>query len=344
MNVQSRSFVALTLEIFDILVIWHIVATNWVATVPRKMLSKSFLISLNVLIMPVAYLFGAGLDLTNLKAKLQPFRTSHSPTDYICPSVSMRPKFLSYDPIIVYIENFLTDFETEYLKTLAEPLYEDSKVRKGGKKESEDEIGKSPQREQGENNAEDAVQTNPDRRISETAWLPSPNPVVSCVRARAAEFEGYAPNVSLDRLAAVRYPVGGRFNIHYDWDGRRTKQIDRRTSFFATLEADHVVGGATYFPFVSLPAWGNSLKFGSPWCRWIECGHASETEADVDRQGIAVKPIKGNAVFWVNFDEEGGGIHETAHAGEPVLNGTKIGLNIWSMAVIGKAAGGMMDL
>lgn len=250
----------------------------------------------------------------------------------------MKPKFLSYDPIMVYIENFLTDFEADHLKTLAEPLYQDSKVRKGRSTEQASEA-----------NAQDVVQNNPDRRISETAWLPSPDPVVSCVRDRAAEFEGYAPNVTLDRLAAVRYPVGGRFNIHYDWDGRRTKHIDRRTSFFATLEADHVVGGATYFPFVDLPAWGNALKFGSPWCRWIECDaedSASETriEGEAKREGIAIKPVKGNAVFWVNFDELGEGIHETAHAGQPVLNGIKIGLNIWSMAVIGKPAGGMMDL
>lgn len=314
------------------------------------MMSKSFLIPLNVLVIPVAYLYGAGLNLAHLQSKFQQSQTFYNVTDYVCPTVTMRPKFLAYDPIIVYIENFLTDFETEYLKTLAEPLYEDSKVRKGGSKSSGTEKKReggdagSVQEQQG---AADVVQNNPDRRISETAWLPSPDPVVSCVRARAAEFEGYAPNVALDRLAAVRYPVGGRFHINYDWDGRRTKAVDRRTSFFATLEADHVVGGATYFPFVNLPAWGNSLKFGSPWCRWIECGGdgATEaTEAEADREGIAVKPIKGNAVFWVNFDEDGSGIYETAHAGEPVLNGTKIGLNIWSMAVIGKAAGGMMDL
>lgn len=314
--------------------------------------SKSYLIPLNILVIFVAYLYGGGLNLAHLKTKFQQSQAFHNATEYVCPDVAMRPKFLSYDPIIVYIENFLTDFETEYLKTLAEPLYEDSKVRKGGKAqttaEDEEEVAKHASKQQkGQgNDAQDIVQTQPDRRVSETAWLPSPDPVVSCVRARAAEFEGYAPNVTLDRLAAVRYPVGGRFNIHYDWDGRRTKTVDRRTSFFATLEADHVVGGATYFPFVNLPAWGNSLKFGSPWCRWIECSGsaASETETKAEREGIAVKPIKGNAVFWVNFGEDGNGIYETAHAGEPVLNGTKIGLNIWSMAVIGKAAGGIMDL
>lgn len=327
------------------------------------MLSSQFLIPLNVLIIPAAYLYGAGLNLAYFKTKFQRPQTLHDVTEYVCPIVPMRPKFLSYDPIMVYIEDFLTEFETEYLKTLAEPFYEDSKVRKGGNNNNQQ------QKEQGAvaaanaaassaqeggggiNKNADVVQNNPDRRLSETAWLPSIDKVVSCVRARAAEFEGYAPNMTLDRLAAVRYPLGGRFNIHYDWDGRRTKAIDRRTSFFAVLEADHVVGGATYFPFVDSPAWGNSFRFGSPWCRWIECGsHAggsseTKTEAEFnDREGIAVKPIKGNAMFWVNFDEIGTGIHETAHAGEPVLNGTKIGLNIWSMAVIGKAAGGMMDL
>lgn len=318
--------------------------------------SKQLLILLNILIIPAAYLYGAGLSLASLKTKFHQTqtRTSHNVTDYVCPDVPMRPKFLAYDPIMVYIENFLTDFEADYLKTLAEPLYEDSKVRKGGGQGGgEEEAGKesNTQQQQGDssNKADnDVVQNDPGRRISETAWLPSPDPVVSCVRARAAEFEGYAPDMTLDRLAAVRYPVGGRFNIHYDWDGRRTKRVDRRTSFFATLEADHVVGGATYFPFVDVPAWGNAAKFGRPWCRWIECGSdASGEGAEAEggrREGVAVKPIKGNALFWVNFDELGTGIDETAHAGEPVLNGTKIGLNIWSMAVIGQTAGGMMDV
>lgn len=39
--------------------------------------------------------------------------------NYTCTNARMQPKFLSYDPVMVYIENFMSPFETEYLKKLA---------------------------------------------------------------------------------------------------------------------------------------------------------------------------------------------------------------------------------
>lgn len=175
---------------------------------------------------------------------------------------------------------------------------------------------------------------DPNRRKSETAWLPSSDPVVSCVRQRAAEFEGYAPNATIDTLAAVRYTPGGLFGMHHDWDTSRNKDIDRRTSFFATLESDNCTGGSTHFPYVT-PAWAGSERFGRPWCKWIDCDFADG--------GVAVKPIKGNALFWVNFREDGTGIQETVHAGQPLLQGTKIGMNIWTHGLVGAEGGGIGD-
>ena len=40
-------------------------------------------------------------------------------SNYTCTYSEMKPKFLSYDPIMVYIENFLSPYETEHLKKLA---------------------------------------------------------------------------------------------------------------------------------------------------------------------------------------------------------------------------------
>lgn len=40
-------------------------------------------------------------------------------SNYTCTHSEMKPKFLSYDPIMVYIENFITPYETEHLKQLA---------------------------------------------------------------------------------------------------------------------------------------------------------------------------------------------------------------------------------
>lgn len=39
--------------------------------------------------------------------------------NYTCTNLRMQPKFLSYDPVMVYIENFMSPFETQHLRELA---------------------------------------------------------------------------------------------------------------------------------------------------------------------------------------------------------------------------------
>lgn len=77
-------------------------------------------------------------------------------------------------------------------------------------------------------------------------------------------------------------------------------------------------GGETEFPL--LPS-----KADSRWCAFVDCPAQSQ-------QGVAFKPVPGNAVYWENFrsDGSGRGFQETWHAGLPVVEGTKVGLNIWS--------------
>lgn len=102
-------------------------------------------------------------------------------------------------------------------------------------------------------------------------------------------------------------------------------------------------------------AWTNSKVYGRPWCKWVDCefqggqpgledwGESEEDAAEKSKGGVAVKPIAGNAVFWVNFKNDGTGIHETLHAGEPVVTGTKIGMNIWTWSMIGAEGGGIPE-
>lgn len=155
-------------------------------------------------------------------------------------------------------------------------------------------------------------------RKSETAWLRDGDPVVDCVKSRAAVFQGFAPNATMEQLAVLKYTAGGSFETHYDWHYATPRPVDRITSFFATLEAsDDIEGGSTWFPMVLQPAW----KDKEPWCKWLDCSY---------QRGLAVRPIPGNAVFWVNFRKDGSGHRETAHGGQPVLKGSKIGLNVWT--------------
>lgn len=89
--------------------------------------SSSILLPLNVAIIPAAYLYGAGFSFHGIKETFAQWRGQSGlrtgevldATNYVCEHPNMRPKFLAFDPIMVYIEGFLTDFEADYLAQLA---------------------------------------------------------------------------------------------------------------------------------------------------------------------------------------------------------------------------------
>ena len=151
-------------------------------------------------------------------------------------------------------------------------------------------------------------------RKSDKALLPRPA-LVQCIESRALTFQGWPANTFVERLWTQRYNVSGHYAPHYDW-GSAGRDARRASSFMVYLrgEAEGCEGGGTEFPMLE--------RKGREWCEFVEC--------DGERDGVAFRPRKGAAVFWLNFDEEGRGVKETVHAGLPVTKGVKIGLNIWS--------------
>jgi prolyl 4-hydroxylase len=93
---------------------------------------------------------------------------------------------------------------------------------------------------------------------------------------------------------------------------------NRLTSFFVYLEAD-CLGGTTVFPKVQRP-------LAEEWCNSLKCHDENGEES----QRLEVQPVVGTAIFWYNLDPLGVVDANTLHAGAPVINGTKVGLNIWT--------------
>jgi prolyl 4-hydroxylase len=93
---------------------------------------------------------------------------------------------------------------------------------------------------------------------------------------------------------------------------------NRATTFFVYLLVQ-CEGGATIFPDVSRPA-------AREWCDILRC----EDEKGNPIEHLEVLAKEGTAVFWHNFKTSGELDELTLHAGADVLNGTKIGLNIWT--------------
>jgi prolyl 4-hydroxylase len=120
-----------------------------------------------------------------------------------------------------------------------------------------------------------------------------------------------------------RYGKGHYFREHFDWfDPERDTTLDksgnRATSFFVYLVAD-CEGGTTAFPKVKRPR-------APEWCDLLKCKDEKGNEIDT----VEVVAKEGTAIFWHNFEGNGELDYNVLHSGMDVLNGTKVGLNIWT--------------
>jgi hypothetical protein len=118
---------------------------------------------------------------------------------------------------------------------------------------------------------------------------------------RAANLVGLTP-AHAEAVQVVHYEPGGQYRPHHDYFSPEDKnyarkcfvQGNRLVSFFVYL-SPCAGGGRTYFPQL--------------------------------RVGFVPQP--GEAVCWYNLDRHGNLDERTLHAGEPVTEGEKWGMNIW---------------
>ena len=118
---------------------------------------------------------------------------------------------------------------------------------------------------------------------------------------RAAYLVGLTP-AHAEAVQVVHYEPGGQYRPHHDYFSPEDKnyvrkcfvQGNRLVSFFVYL-SPCAGGGRTYFPQL--------------------------------RVGFVPQP--GEAVCWYNLDRHGNLDERTLHAGEPVTEGEKWGMNIW---------------
>ncbi|XXH04029.1 hypothetical protein Hte_010440 [Hypoxylon texense] len=217
---------------------------------------------------------------------------------YTCPRDNYQARIVSYSPLIIHLENFITPKEREHLISLGLPLLKPSMVR---------------------NKNNEQAQTP--GRTSSSGFLPSDEPVISCIRQRALTFQGYASDHLLESLQVVQYQPGQQYGAHYDW-GVASEDLgttDRVTTFFGILKGDCEHCG-THFPYLKVDWSGENDR----WCRLIDC------EASSAKNGTVFRALEGNAIFWRNLDDAGVGDPRVLHEGMMVERGEKIGLNIWT--------------
>ncbi|TDZ87593.1 Prolyl 4-hydroxylase 5 [Colletotrichum sidae] len=231
-----------------------------------------------------------------------------------CPADHYSVRIFTKEPLVLYIQNFLSPHERAHLLEISESLFEPSTITHDGA----------------------GTQRDTSIRESEVALLPRTE-TVRCIEARARALQGWREELWIERLRTQRYVEGGHYAYHFDWSSNRGGW-GRVSSMMVWVDArgdaedEELVGGGTEFPLLTVPG---LKRF---WCRFLECGdeakkHDSEEEEEGEGvKGVVFKAVPGNAVYWENFraDGSGAGYDETWHAGLPVTKGVKVGLNIWS--------------
>ncbi|KAK2040880.1 2OG-Fe(II) oxygenase family oxidoreductase [Colletotrichum somersetense] len=232
---------------------------------------------------------------------------------FVCAAPNYTTEIISLDPLVIYIRDFLNEADIAGLLAAGEGEFRPSYVFKDG-----------------------VAQGTPDR-TSWSAGLSAEDAAVRCVTRRAERFMGAALAPGRDEVGApqlVRYTTGQRFNVHRDWydgfqpDARtgRDRRWNRVASFLAVLE-DGCAGGETWFP---------QVRAATPQ-HLAEAGGSRHWRRHEDG-GLAFRPVRGNAVFWVNLHANGTGDERVVHAGLPVESGVKTAMNIWPRRYLGPEA------
>ncbi|UJR11395.1 hypothetical protein I4U23_015575 [Adineta vaga] len=217
-----------------------------------------------------------------------------------CPDHQYKIQIITRNPLIIYIDKFLTQNEIKHLIELAEPLFKQSGVY--------DNHGK-------------LIQNN--YRTSWTADLErQETPIVKCIEQRFAQLQGNIDVEYLEPLQIVKYTSEQEFKPHFDWFSQADvlKNNGQRITTFFTYLYSNCSYGETEFVHIRF-----DKVLHKKFCQILICDDKSS------QMGLRFRPLPGNSIFWFNVNEQGKGDYLTYHAGRPPKkDGLKIGLNTWT--------------
>ncbi|KAL1882349.1 hypothetical protein VTK73DRAFT_1908 [Phialemonium thermophilum] len=259
-----------------------------------------------------------------------------------CPPHAYTTELISMDPLLIYIHDFVSLLEAAAIIDIGTPLLQPSPLTGYGTDVSGHQARTSW-------SAPLPVSSHPHPSTQtpqgDKGFRTTTPTAVDCVLGRARSFLGTLLVTGRDDMGApqmVRYMAGQRFDVHTDWFARprvspedaaegRRRMYNRVATLFVVLQNNATEGGETWFPRVG------------PIPRSRETDALSEEASERvwrmhEDGGLAFRPIPGNAMFWVNLFPNGTGDSRVVHAGLPIKDGVKTGMNIWPRAYFGPDA------
>ena len=279
-------------------------------------------------------------------------------------------QLVSLDPLLVYIENFVSPPEAAALMDIGNPRLTPSPLTGYGGDSGGDQVrtswsaplpvtgdaefrnpGSKKTTKKKTKNKGDAGESN--TAVDGGQHTEEEGSVVDCVLGRGRRFLGTLLAEGQDDMGVpqmVRHTAGQKLDLHRDWfaqprirpanaESGRRRFYNRAATLSVVLQANHTVGGEAWFPHVGPIAryeWKGKGK-----------GEGKEEEGQEDNGrvwreheegGLAFKAIPGSALFWVNMFPNGTGDDRVLHAELPIGDGVKTAMNIWPRAYFGPDA------
>ncbi|KAK6063438.1 2og-fe oxygenase family protein [Seiridium cupressi] len=159
-----------------------------------------------------------------------------SPDSYVC-THEYSIELLSFDPLVIYINNFIKEDEIQHLLHITQATWTNSYVYEHNKDKNK-------------------IQSEVNRywRTSQSAMVSNKDEVSKCLSLRLKSLLGNLQHEDTEQLQLVKYEVGDRFRMHIDWlpvamqrsHKGESRLFNRLVSSFVYLE-DQCTGGETYF-------------------------------------------------------------------------------------------------
>ncbi|EER98153.1 hypothetical protein BDA96_02G069700 [Sorghum bicolor] len=209
------------------------------------------------------------------------------------PFNSSRVKAVSWQPRIFVYKGFLSDAECDHLVTLAKKKIQRSMV-------ADNQSGKSVMSE---------VRTSSGMFLNKRQ-----DPVVSRIEERIAAWT-FLPQENAENMQILRYEHGQKYEPHFDYFHDKINQVRGGHRYATVLMYLSTVdkGGETVFP--NAKGWESQPKDDT----FSECAH----------QGLAVKPVKGDAVLFFSLHVDGVPDPLSLHGSCPVIQGEKWSAPKW---------------
>ncbi|KAJ4760555.1 2-oxoglutarate (2OG) and Fe(II)-dependent oxygenase superfamily protein [Rhynchospora pubera] len=235
------------------------------------------------------FLFFALLSITAIPSFYFPRKKVQAPGSFDPASVVT----LSWKPRIFLYKGFLSHEECDHIIKLARSKLKKSMV-------VDNESGKSVMSQ---------VRTSSgmflDKRQDE---------VISRIEKRIASWT-LLPEENAESIQVLRYDLTEKYDAHFDYFHDKYNQV-RGGHRYATLLmylSDVEMGGETVFP--DAEGWESQPK--------------DDTFSDCAKRGLAVKPVKGDAVLFYSIHPDGTLDPKSLHASCPVIKGEKWSAPKW---------------